>query len=44
MRRRQTLELLAEPIYGSPDQFGAFVKREPAKLEGVVERSGAKVD
>ncbi|HEV7912775.1 MAG TPA: tripartite tricarboxylate transporter substrate binding protein [Albitalea sp.] len=36
--------LLAEPMPGSPEQFGAFVKNELAKYEGVVKASGAKVD
>ncbi|MEO8155839.1 MAG: tripartite tricarboxylate transporter substrate binding protein [Rhizobacter sp.] len=36
--------LLAEPITGSPEQFGEFVKRERAKYERVVKASGAKVD
>ena len=36
--------LLAEPIAGTPQQFGAFVKSELAKYEGVVKASGAKID
>ena len=36
--------LLAEPMPGSPEQFGEFVKRERAKYERVVKASGAKVD
>jgi tripartite-type tricarboxylate transporter receptor subunit TctC len=36
--------LLAEPQPGTPEQFGEFVKRELAKYESVVKRSGAKVD
>ncbi|MGY4830368.1 Bug family tripartite tricarboxylate transporter substrate binding protein [Sphaerotilaceae bacterium SBD11-9] len=36
--------LLAEPMAGSPTQFGEFVKREKAKYERVVKASGAKVD
>jgi tripartite-type tricarboxylate transporter receptor subunit TctC len=36
--------LLAEPIAGTPAQFGEFVKRERAKYERVVKASGAKVD
>jgi tripartite-type tricarboxylate transporter receptor subunit TctC len=36
--------LMAEPMPGTPEQFGAFVKRELAKYEGVVKASGAKVD
>jgi tripartite-type tricarboxylate transporter receptor subunit TctC len=36
--------LMAEPMPGTPEQFGAFVKRERAKYETVVKQSGAKVD
>lgn len=36
--------LLAEPMPGTPAQFGAFVRTELAKYEGVVKRSGAKAD
>ena len=36
--------LMAEPMGGSPEQFGAFVKREHARYETVVKASGAKVD
>ncbi|WP_341891598.1 tripartite tricarboxylate transporter substrate binding protein [Variovorax sp. YR752] len=36
--------LMAEPMPTTPEQFGAFVKAELAKYEGVVKRSGAKVD
>ena len=36
--------LMAEPMPGTPEQFGAFVKRERAKYETVVKASGAKVD
>ena len=36
--------LMAEPIPSTPEQFGAFVKRERAKYETVVKASGAKVD
>jgi tripartite-type tricarboxylate transporter receptor subunit TctC len=36
--------LMAEPMPTTPEQFGAFVKSELAKYEGVVKRSGAKVD
>lgn len=37
-------QLMAEPAPMTPDEFGAFVQRELAKYEGVVKRSGAKVD
>ncbi len=36
--------LMAEPAPMSPEQFGAFVKSELAKYEGVVKASGAKAD
>ncbi|MFT3956460.1 MAG: tripartite tricarboxylate transporter substrate binding protein [Piscinibacter sp.] len=36
--------LMAEPMPTTPEQFGTFVKAELAKYEGVVRRSGAKVD
>jgi len=36
--------LMAEPSPMGPDEFGAFVKAELAKYEGVVKASGAKVD
>jgi tripartite-type tricarboxylate transporter receptor subunit TctC len=36
--------LMAEPSPSTPDQFGAMVKAELAKYQGVVKASGAKVD
>jgi len=36
--------LLAEPMPTTPEQFGAFVKAELAKYEGLVKRSGATAD
>ena len=36
--------LMAEPVGNSPEQFGAFMKRELVKYEKVVKASGAKVD
>jgi tripartite-type tricarboxylate transporter receptor subunit TctC len=36
--------LLAEPMPGTPDQFGTFVRRELARYEAVVKRSGASID
>ncbi len=36
--------LLAEPVGGTPEQFGAFMKSELAKYEKVVKATGAKVD
>jgi tripartite-type tricarboxylate transporter receptor subunit TctC len=37
-------KLMAEPMASTPEQFGAFVKSELAKYEGVVKASGAKVE
>ena len=36
--------LMAEPVASTPEQFGAFMKRELGKYEKVVKASGAKVD
>jgi tripartite-type tricarboxylate transporter receptor subunit TctC len=36
--------LMAESMASTPEQFGAFVKRELAKYETVVKASGAKVE
>ena len=36
--------LLAEPVPTTPEQFGAFIKSEMAKYQGVVKATGAKVD
>ena len=36
--------LMAEPIAGTPEQFGEFVKRELAKYEAVVKASGAGIE
>jgi tripartite-type tricarboxylate transporter receptor subunit TctC len=36
--------LMAEPMAGSPQQFGEFVKAELAKYQGVVKASGARVE
>jgi tripartite-type tricarboxylate transporter receptor subunit TctC len=36
--------LMAEPVPTTPAEFGAFMKAEMAKYEGVVKASGAKVD
>ena len=36
--------LMAEPIAGTPEQFGEFVRRELAKYEAVVKASGARVE
>ena len=37
-------QLLAEPVGNTPEQFGAFMKKELARYESVVKASGAKVD
>ena len=36
--------LLAEPVANTPEEFGAFMKRERVKYQAVVKASGAKVD
>ena len=36
--------LLAEPVPSTPEEFGAFMKSERAKYEGLVKASGARVD
>ena len=36
--------LMAEPVPTTPDQFGALMKSELAKYQGVVKATGAKVD
>ncbi|MFT4266222.1 MAG: tripartite tricarboxylate transporter substrate binding protein [Xenophilus sp.] len=36
--------LFAEPVPGTPEQFGTFMKSELAKYEQVVKTTGAKVD
>ncbi len=42
--RTRYAALMAEPAPGTPEAFGAFMKRELAKYERVVKASGAKVD
>jgi tripartite-type tricarboxylate transporter receptor subunit TctC len=37
-------QLLAEPVGNTPEQFGAFMKKELARYESVVKGSGARVD
>jgi len=37
-------QLMAEPVGNTPDQFGAFMKQELTRYEGVVKASGARVD
>jgi tripartite-type tricarboxylate transporter receptor subunit TctC len=34
----------AELADGTPEQFGAFIKREAAKWQSVVKQSGAQID
>ncbi|MBU1359901.1 MAG: tripartite tricarboxylate transporter substrate binding protein [Gammaproteobacteria bacterium] len=36
--------LLAEPVASTPQEFGAFMKSELSKYEGVVKATGARVD
>jgi len=36
--------LMAEPVATTPEQFGAFMKKEWGRYEGVVKASGARVD
>ncbi|PUE11431.1 ABC transporter substrate-binding protein [Limnohabitans sp. T6-5] len=36
--------LMAEPVGNTPEQFGAFMKKELARYESVVKASGARVD
>ena len=37
-------QLMAEPVATTPEQFGAFMKKELARYEPVVKASGARVD
>ena len=37
-------QLMAEPVPTTPEQFGAFMKKELARYESVVKASGAQVD
>jgi tripartite-type tricarboxylate transporter receptor subunit TctC len=37
-------QLMAEPVGNTPEQFGAFMKKELTRYETVVKASGAKVD
>ena len=37
-------QLMAEPVISTPEQFGAFMKKELNRYEPVVKASGAKVD
>jgi tripartite-type tricarboxylate transporter receptor subunit TctC len=42
--QKKLIELGAEPVGNSPEEFGAFVKAEVGKWGDVVKKSGAKVD
>ncbi len=37
-------QLMAEPVASTPEQFGAFMKKELVRYEPVVKASGARVD
>lgn len=37
-------QLMAEPVGNTPEQFGAFMKKDLTRYEGVVKASGARVD
>jgi tripartite-type tricarboxylate transporter receptor subunit TctC len=37
-------QLMAEPVGNTPEQFGAFMRKELTRYESVVKASGAKVD
>ncbi len=37
-------QLMAEPVGNSPEQFGAFMRKELTRYESVVKASGARVD
>jgi len=42
--QKKMIELGAEPVGNSSEEFGAFVKTEVVKWGDVVKKSGAKVD
>jgi tripartite-type tricarboxylate transporter receptor subunit TctC len=42
--QKKLMDLGAEPVGDSPEQFAAFVKTEVVKWGDVVKKSGAKVD
>lgn len=37
-------QLMAEPVFGTPEQFSALIQRELRRYESVVKASGAKAD
>jgi len=42
--RERYAQIDAEPVGGTPEQFGEYVKTETLKWADVVKRSGAKLD
>ncbi len=42
--RTRPATLMAEPMPMSPDRFAAFVRREHARCEAVVKRSGTRIE
>ena len=42
--RSRFAALMAEPVATTPEQFGAFIKKEWSRYEAVVKASGAQVD
>ena len=42
--REKLAAIGSEPVIGSPQQFGEFIRRENAKWADVIKRSGAKLD
>jgi tripartite-type tricarboxylate transporter receptor subunit TctC len=42
--RARFAQLMAEPVASTPEQFGAFMKKELIRYEPVVKASGARVD
>ena len=42
--REKVMAIGSEPMSGSPEQFGKFIRAESAKWADVIKRSGAKID
>jgi len=42
--REKVMAIGSEPMSGSPEQFGKFIRTESAKWADVIKRSGAKID